>query len=96
MTGTGGIGSFSVTFSVPVEGSVKLGFKVENATATWANLDNFKLERVSETAISNISYEYPDARCAYNLAGQRLLKPQKGINIINGKKVNINNVSLCE
>lgn len=86
MTGTGGIGSFSVTFSVPVEGSVKLGFKVENATATWANLDNFKLERVSETAISNISYEYPDARCAYNLAGQRLLKPQKGINIINGRK----------
>jgi hypothetical protein len=25
--------------------------------------------------------------CWYNLSGQRLSKPQKGINIINGKKV---------
>ncbi len=43
------------------------------------------------TAIKDITVNKPHATCTgsriYNLAGQRLSKPQKGINIINGRKV---------
>lgn len=87
MPGTGGIDSYSVTFSVPVDGPVKMGLKVENTTATWANLDNFKLEKAVETAIGSIDYQSHVTPYIFNLAGQRLSKPQKGINIMNGKKV---------
>jgi hypothetical protein len=40
------------------------------------------------TAISSVNVECPVSNSGiYNLAGQRLSKPQKGINIISGKKV---------
>lgn len=41
----------------------------------------------SETAISEIATENGTAAVIYNLAGQRIQKMQKGINIVNGKKV---------
>jgi hypothetical protein len=63
--------------------------KVENTTATWVNFDNFKLERLeSTTDIHGISTTpTKNNTVIYNLWGQKLAKPQKGINIINGKKV---------
>jgi hypothetical protein len=35
----------------------------------------------------NVSIENEDDARIYNLSGQRLSAPQKGINIINGRKV---------
>jgi hypothetical protein len=39
------------------------------------------------TAISDISYKPKEMQGIYNLTGQRLNKPKKGINIIGGRKV---------
>ena len=41
----------------------------------------------SEIGIKNVYDEQPKFQGIYNLAGQRLEKMQKGINIVNGKKV---------
>lgn len=87
LPGTGGINSFSLDFSLTEESPIKIGFKVDNTTATWVNFDNFKLEKISSTDINNIKAVDSHHAVIYNLAGQRLSKPQKGINIINGKKV---------
>ena len=40
-----------------------------------------------ETAIENVTVNAPADAVIYNVAGQRLNKAQKGVNIINGKKV---------
>lgn len=45
------------------------------------------LEEDGETAISGINAEENENAAIYNLAGQRISKAQKGINIIGGKKV---------
>jgi hypothetical protein len=89
MPGTGGVDSFSLDFNVAKEYSITIGMKVENTTATWVNFDNFKLERLeSTTDIHGISTTpTKNNTVIYNLWGQKLAKPQKGINIINGKKV---------
>ena len=87
LLGADGINSFSLDFSVAEESKIKIGFKVENTTATWVNFDNFKLEKISSTAIYSIKADDSHHAIIYNLAGQRLSKPQKGINIIDGKKV---------
>ena len=87
LPGTGGINSFSLDFSLTEESPIKIGFKIENTTATWVNLDNFKLEMISSTDINNIKAVDSHHAVIYNLAGQRLSKPLKGINIINGRKV---------
>lgn len=87
LLGADGINSFSLDFNVAEESKVKIGFKVENTTATWVNFDNFKLEKISSTAINSIKADDSHHAIIYNLAGQRLSKPQKGINIIVGKKV---------
>ena len=87
LLGADGINSFSLDFNVAEESKVKIGFKVENTTATWVNFDNFKLEKISSTAINSIKSDESHHAIIYNLSGQRLSKPQKGINIIDGKKV---------
>ncbi len=87
LVGKGGINSFSFDFNVAEESQIKIGFKVENTTATWVNFDNFKLEKISSTAINSIKSDESHHAIIYNLSGQRLSKPQKGINIIDGKKV---------
>lgn len=89
MPGTGGVDSFSLDFIVAKESAITIGMKVENTTATWVNFDNFKLERLeSTTDIHGISTTpTKNNTVIYNLWGQKLAKPQKGINIINGKKV---------
>lgn len=90
MLGTGGVvDSFSLDFNVAEESAISIGMKVENTTATWVNFDNFKLERLeSTTDIHGISTTpTKNNTVIYNLWGQKLAKPQKGINIINGKKV---------
>lgn len=89
MPGTGGVDSFSLDFIVAKESAITIGMKVENTTATWVNFDNFKLERLESTAdIHGISTTpTKNNTVIYNLWGQKLAKPQKGINIINGKKV---------
>ena len=44
-------------------------------------------EETTPTAINDIAEENDENAAIYNLAGQRLTKLQKGVNIVNGKKV---------
>ena len=55
----------------------------------WAfvNNDNMNVEDAIADVIKGITPTFTeDDAAVYNLAGQRLSKPQKGINIKNGKK----------
>lgn len=88
MPGTGGVDSFSLDFNVAEESAISIGMKVENTTATWVNFDNFRLEKLEATAIiAPHGVKTKGNNLIYNMWGQRLTKPRKGINIVNGKKV---------
>lgn len=51
-------------------------------------LFNIKVTPTPDTSISEVSGEQLEMKDSiYNLAGQRISAPRKGINIINGKKV---------
>lgn len=70
--------------------NIQIGFKyvsTSEAAGTW-EIRNFS---VSTTSVDGINAVENNAKVAddaiYNLAGQRLAKPAKGINIIGGKKV---------
>lgn len=70
--------------------NIQIGFKyvsTANAAGTW-EIKNFS---VSTNASDGINAVEDNAKVAndaiYNLAGQRLAKPAKGINVIGGKKV---------
>ena len=76
LPGTGGINSFSLDFSLTEESPIKIGFKIENTTATWVNLDNFKLEMISSTDINNIKAVDSHHAVIYNLAGPRFRQPE--------------------
>ena len=52
-----------------------------------AGIKAFYFEGNEATGINTISTTIPNSEDIYNLAGQRLNKMQKGINIVNGKKI---------
>lgn len=52
-----------------------------------AGIKAFYFEGNEATGINTISATIPNSEDIYNLAGQRLNKMQKGINIVNGKKI---------
>ena len=89
ITGTGNVEAYSVEFSIAAEGSVKVGLKLQNTTATWINFDNFSLEAVT-TGISRIN---EDATTTddnwYSLSGRKINgKPTaKGIYIHQHQKM---------
>ena len=89
ITGTGNVEAYSVEFSIAAEGSVKVGLKLQNTTATWINFDNFSLEAVT-TGISRIN---EDATTTddnwYSLSGRKINgKPTaKGIYIHQQQKM---------
>ena len=58
-----------------------------NKTATIFYLDNIVFEIDPTTDIKTVSTGNQRNDAIFNLSGQTLSKPQKGINIIGGKKV---------
>ena len=65
-----------------------IAFNLANiATATTYYFDNIVFEIYQTTDIKDINADNQGKTVIYNLGGQRFSKPQKGINIINGKKV---------
>ena len=80
----------TVQIYVPEGGSLRLGIRKNAAIASdWVIYDDFELYYIGKALPNSIQgVEAQDkVQVIYNLAGQRLSKPQKGINIINGKKV---------
>lgn len=53
----------------------------------WRNFWNFEEYDVTAIGITEISTEQPSHSTIYDLQGRKLSEPQKGINIINGKKI---------
>ena len=69
---------------------IKVAFKyvsTADAAGTW-EVRNFSVSVDNPAGISGVEADKENAEdVIYNIAGQRLQKPQKGLNIINGKKV---------
>ena len=78
---------------VSEDGVLRIGVKTEGRTGItddWSLFDNFELIYLGTTVtgIDEIGeVEEVTVKGIYNLAGQKLSAPQKGINIIDGKKV---------
>lgn len=74
------------------DGYLRIGVKKSQTkdSSDWSIFDNFELVYLgtsAPTAINGVEEVNPTAvEGIYNLAGQKLSAPQKGINIINGKK----------
>lgn len=80
----------SVQISVPAGGDLKVGIRKDAAIGSdWVIFDDFELWYLGKDLPESINGIANDSqeKVIYNLAGQRLNAPQKGINIINGKKV---------
>jgi hypothetical protein len=84
-----------VAFTLDSETEVSLGIIVNITGKTGFNISAFKLEGVTiepitpvvPTGITDVVPEQPVYRGIYNTWGQRLYELQKGINIIDGKKI---------
>lgn len=86
-------GNEAPVIQVSEDGVLRIGVKTDGRTGftdDWAIFDNFQLFYLGTTVtgIEEISkVEEVTVKGIYNLAGQKLSAPQKGINIIDGKKV---------
>lgn len=79
---------YDVDFSQLAGQTVKLRIYVKRYTNGAFNLANLALSNKVTTAIDEVGTDRQRAaQSIYTLAGQRLSAPQKGLNIINGKKV---------
>ncbi|MCR5820628.1 MAG: hypothetical protein K6F94_06770 [Bacteroidaceae bacterium] len=69
--------------------SVELSFSVNTTASAWWSADHFGLTLVSSDAVTPVKAPYAVTEntmpLIYNLAGQRLATPHKGINIIDGR-----------
>ena len=87
---------YSVSFYSDGVSPVTVGLKVEGTNASWLAADNFTLSFIGSeapTGIEDIETSGDvlklENAVIYNMSGQRLNRVQRGINIINGKKVYI-------
>ena len=81
----------SLDFELKETTDVTIGVELNGFTSNNLKFDNFRLAFLgnasTETGISSIRNNVKAHPAIYNLGGQRLDEPRKGINIINGKKV---------
>lgn len=71
------------------DGTLKIKFSVAgDNNISWLSFQNVKYEKTGDiaTAISEVSSKTA-AKSVFNVAGQKLAAPAKGLNIIDGKKV---------
>lgn len=87
--------SGSLSFTLTEETQVSLGIIVNLTGQASFNISAFKLEGVTyetltpvtPTGITDVTLEQPAYRGIYNISGLRLKEVQKGINIVDGKKI---------
>ena len=89
------VGQFNLTQvkeeTIVQDGTLKVKFNVaEGNNISWLSFQNVKYTLLEEiaTAISEVSNKAA-AKSVFNVAGQQLAAPAKGLNIIDGKKVYI-------
>lgn len=69
-----------------VSENTTIAITVSNNTETEGNAYAFNIDNIA-TAIANVSAPAAQTMSIYSISGQRLQKAQRGLNIINGKKV---------
>jgi hypothetical protein len=87
--------SGTLSFTLDEETEVSLGIIVNLTGQASFNIHAFKLEGmtyekltpINTTGIGDINADQPAMRGIFNISGQPLQELQKGINIINGKKI---------
>ena len=87
--------SGTLSFELAEETTVSLGIIVNLTGQSSFNIHAFKLEGITyetltpinTTGIGNIDADQPAMRGIFNISGQPLQELQKGINIVNGKKI---------
>ena len=80
-------GEYTLNCNV-TNGKLHMGLIAEKAGTNWHSMQIKSLERIGEVnGIRHLSAEPSQDNRVYNLGGQRLANPQKGINIVGGKKV---------
>ena len=80
---------FTAQGTVEEDGVLKIKFNIAAGNnISWLSFKNVKFEFNSEaTGINSVNSEAQNVEGIYNLAGQKVQKAQKGLFIINGKKV---------
>lgn len=71
---------------IQVSDNTTIAITVSNNTETEGNAYVFNIDNIA-TAIANVSAPAAQTMSIYSINGQRLQKAQRGLNIINGKKV---------
>jgi len=91
-TGNGAPEHFELVFKKKAGTEVKIGLRVSETNANWIAADNWTLSYHGKNSgllpskLDVVETERAEV-VIYNLAGQRLTSLQKGINIVNGRKV---------
>ena len=84
----GVFGNYGLTTTVGEEGVLKFGVDVAAPTFNWVAIKNVKISKGVPTGIQNVNTEAAARQnVIYNLNGQKVNRAQKGLYIINGKKV---------
>ena len=92
MTTVGSDGIVSVTTTI-ADGTLNLGVELKNYTSNDCKFDHFTLQLLSSDelptgiAVNEIANANSRTSTVYDLLGRRLARLQKGINIVNGRKV---------
>lgn len=83
-------GRYTVDATVGADGSLLLGVSFSSSTGATIEVDAFTLEKVDGTTTSLVAPSFTNSayinRC-YSLDGCRLNSPQRGINIVDGRKI---------
>ncbi len=83
--GSHGVGFYTLSKASELAGG-KAYLQLPTASVADVKAISFEFDDGDETGISNVK-DVPSIEGIYNLQGQRISQPRKGLNIINGKKV---------
>jgi len=86
---TAGLYPASLKVRVDADGKLTIGVKKSTLVSNdWTIFDNFRLIHLDSTKVFDINnLKGPASSAIYNLQGQQIPNPTKGINIINGQKI---------
>lgn len=80
-------GTFGGTATVGEDGVLKFGLDIAAPTFNWVAIKNVKIQAGIPEAIKNVDTKQTEENTIYNLNGQKVKSAQKGLYIVNGKKV---------
>ena len=80
-------GVFGGTATVGDDGVLKFGVDIAAPTFNWVAIKNVKIGTGVYNGIQTVNAERQDSNGFFNLNGQKVLNPTKGLYINNGKKV---------